>query len=308
MEHLHFNDNSELSEDHLHILAQLENLSVLRASVLLRDSVRLPLTDGFPKLNELDLRCRPTHLTPIITLMCPMPRLNNLYLNLSDYAPDGFETTLASICRHLGPYRLTHFKAELGKFIHPPQFLMDLLEPLLDLGNLESLQFCVDKHLPLRDEDLARFAHAWPSLYTLVLSQSRMLRWDPDRVPGSVERPTLHGLVELTRRCPQLDRLCLPDLDASAVPPDDSIPLTERAPLLLRIENLVGIKGSRRQLAVAAFLDRIFPHLELEAYGIGKVADGPGNPNLDLEDLRSVSMFLREKQMERTGHYSGDIW
>ncbi len=312
MERLYFNEYSTFNEDHLRLLAQLENLTVLRASVLLLDrsggSVRIGLMGGFPNLTELDLHCLPTHLARIMMLMSPAPRLNDLRLNLSEYASDGFEPSLAAICRGIIPHTLTRFSAKLGSFVHPPQFLMNVLKPLLQLGNLEQLEFCVDKHLPLRDEDLERIAHAWPSLRVLILSQSEVLRWDPYRLPGSAERPTLRGLIALARGCPQLDRLCLPQLDASVLPPDTSLPLTvgpERCPLILRIENLVGVEDDEQQLAVAVFLDRLFPRLELEPYGIGMVSGGGGCPNPRLEDLQSVSWFLRARQIERGDYPDG---
>ena len=230
VERLYLNDVSTIDLDLLLILAGLKKLMILRAPVLPRaptEFAQLDLQDGFPKLARLDLRCPPIHLEHIMR-MFPITRLNDLSLRLRSHSPDGFDTSLVLICRRIpGPHAcaLTRFRAGLSRFTRPPTFLMNLIEPLLQFANLEEVQLFIEEHLPLRDEDLARSARAWPKLRGLLLVQSDMSLWDSNREPGAVERPTLRGLVELARVCPLLNRPCIPDLDASILPLATGVPL-----------------------------------------------------------------------------------
>ncbi|KAI1784515.1 hypothetical protein LXA43DRAFT_146924 [Ganoderma leucocontextum] len=307
MERLNISDYSTIDEGVLLTLTNLGNLTHLQASVLLRDSTEsalLGLKDGFQNLTKLELCCQPAHLTRFM-LASPMPRLKDLCLQLASHSADGFETSLASICRHLRPPTLTRFRAELDNFRRPPRFLINLLEPLLPFVNLEELEFFFEEHLPLRNEDLERFSHAWPKLRALILIQGETTLSTPNRMPGSVERPTLHGLVELARRCPQLDRLCIPDLDASRPPQADSVPLMGHGPLDLCIQNLVGAGVDETQLRVAVVLDRLFPCLKLES-GIEELLGYGDTPNPYTEDSENVSLLLRAMQIARK-HYPGGV-
>ncbi|KAI1783203.1 hypothetical protein LXA43DRAFT_357137 [Ganoderma leucocontextum] len=301
MVQLDLSDHATLDEDLLLLLSNLENLTRMRIPILFRDPTEsLDLKNGFQKLTKLDLRCRPTHLARFM-LASPMSRLNDVCLRLGSHLADDFHTSLPSICRHIGPHTLTRFRAELDDFRRPPRFLMDLLEPVLPFVNLEELEFFFEEHLPLRNEDLERFSHAWPKLRALILIQGETTLSNPDRVPGSVERPTLHGLVELARQCPQLDRLCIPDLDASRLPQADSVPLMGHGPLDLCVQNLVGAGVDETQLRVAVVLDRLFPCLKLES-GIEELPGYGDNPNPYTEDSENVSLLLRAMQIARK-HY-----
>ena len=237
-----------------------------------------------------------------------MPRLNYLCLSVGAHLSDGFDASLATICGHIGPHTLTRFRADLGELRHPPLFLITFLEPLLPFTNLEELELNFWKHIPLRDEDLERFARAWPRLRRFILMQSPAIilfdHYLANGVPSSVERPTLRGLVALARGCPQLERLCIPDLDVTTVPQPDSVPFAGHGPLNLCIQNLVG--AEERQLDVAVALDRIFPRLKLKS-GIEEVPSDSIVRSLYPGDSNTVSRFLRAMQDARTEHYPGGM-
>ncbi|KAM5545025.1 hypothetical protein V8D89_001136 [Ganoderma adspersum] len=293
MEGLVLNSCSILDEDLLVVLANLRNLANLEASILLQDSSdagQLDLKDGFPRLTHLELKlhCPPEYLTRFI-LATSMPRLRDLSLFLSSRHVDGVLTSFPAIWYHIGPHKLTR------------------LRPLLPFAKLEELEFLFQEHLPLCDEDLGRFARAWPQLRALLFRQSDASLAHPNREPGALARPTLNGLVELARGCAKLVCVCIPDLDASAstLPKVEGVVLLRHGLLDLCIQNLVGAEDGERQLDVAVVLDRVFPGVKL-----GFKIRGPlrydNNPNPHVEDSVNVSRLLRAMQIART-HYSGGI-
>ncbi|KAM5545033.1 hypothetical protein V8D89_001144 [Ganoderma adspersum] len=244
------------------------------------------------------------HLARFI-LASSMPLLNHLCLGVGAHPIYGFDASLVSICRHIGPYTLTLFRAELGRFGHLLPSFMTLLAPILPFAKLEQVEFFFDDHTPLLDDYLDRIARAWPKLRTLIFMQSNDTMFDPDRDPGSLDRPTLRGLVELARGCPKLERLCIPDLDATSVPPADDVPLMGHGPLNLCIQNLVGAQEEERQLEVAVVLDRLFPRLKLKS-GIHELPGLGFNENRYLEESKNIATLLRAIQAARK-HYPGGL-
>ncbi|KAM5545009.1 hypothetical protein V8D89_001120 [Ganoderma adspersum] len=308
MERLNLSDYTPLDENILLSLANLQNLTHLQAYIQFQDSMKpthgtLDVKDGFQKLARLDVRCQPTHLARFM-LASSMPRLHDLRLRLRSHSADDFLSSFPAVFQHIGPHTLTQLLVELGDFIHPPPPLMVLLESVLPFANLEQVEFFLEEPLPLRDEDLERLSRAWPGLHTLVLAQSETALSDPDHVPGSVARPTLHGLVALARGCPQLAQLCILDLDATSMPPADRVPLLAHGARNLCIQNLVGAENDETQLAVAVVLDRLFPRLKLKPCGIEELPDYGENPNPYRGDSQNVSLLLRAMQAARR-HYPG---
>lgn len=305
MEKLYLSDHFSFDEDLLLSLVSLRDLMHLKVSVVLRgstDSAPLDFSSGFQKLTELDIHGPPAHLARFI-LASSMPRLNNLSIWFGSHRPDGIEIALASICRHIDPHVLTHFEIQAENFVQPPRFLMHLLEPLLPFANLEEVVVHI-KALPLRDQDVVRIARAWPKLRVLRLKESHATLLDPNREPGSVERPTVHALIALARHCPHLTCLCIPELDASVLPLVGSVPLMAHGPLDLCIQNLVGTEDIVTQFDVAGILDRLFPRLDLE-YGIEELQRYGDNPNPFLEESVNISNLLRAMQMGRRHYPSG---
>ncbi|PIL32752.1 hypothetical protein GSI_04867 [Ganoderma sinense ZZ0214-1] len=302
LEELYLKDHLTFDEDLLLLLVNLRDLTHMKLSVLLRDSTTygpLDLTQGFQKLTRLTLGGQPAHLARFM-LACSMPRLNDLSLLPGSRPADGLDTSLASICRHIGPHTLTRFETQVENFVRPPRFLMTFLQPLLPFSKLEEVVFYV-KALPLHDMDFFRIARAWPKLRMLRLKESPITISDPDREPGSVVRPTIHALVELARHCPRLTCLCIPELDASVLPLVDCVPRLGHGPLDLCIQNLVGAEDEETQFVIAAVLDRLFPRLDLE-YGIEELRGYGGNVNPFLEDSENISLLLRAMQQGRE-HY-----
>ncbi|KAM5545027.1 hypothetical protein V8D89_001138 [Ganoderma adspersum] len=175
-----------------------------------------------------------------------------------------------SICRHIGPHTLTRLRVELGEI---------------------SLELFFEEHLPLRDADIERLARAWSNQHNLILIQSETTMSDPDR---------------LARGCPQLSKICIPDLDATSVPPADSVPLTAHGARKLCIQNLVGAGEDETRLAVAVVLDRLFPRLKLEMSGIMEMPGYGDSPNPYVDDSESVTLLLRAMQIARK-HYPGGV-
>ncbi|PIL32775.1 hypothetical protein GSI_04892 [Ganoderma sinense ZZ0214-1] len=307
LEVLDVNYHSPFDEELLPTLVNLRHLTRLEVSILPRNPTnasQLDLRDGFQKLTRLVLRGPHAQLTRFI-LASSTPRLNYLYIAVGSHPADGVHTSLASICRHISPHILTFFRVDLGQFHHPPPSFATLLEPVLPFANLEQVQFSFEGHTPLGDKNLESLARAYPKLHTLILMQSPETMVDPDREPGSVERPTLRGLVELARGCPRLEKLCILDLDASSVPPTESVPLIGHRPLNLCIQNLVGAEGEAKQLAVALVLDRLFPRLKLRS-GIHELPGWGANYNPSLEESKNIAKLLRAIQGARM-HYPGGL-
>ncbi|PIL32753.1 hypothetical protein GSI_04868 [Ganoderma sinense ZZ0214-1] len=303
LEELYLNDHLVLDEDLLFMLNGLKNIRFLKIPILLRgppESTQVHLPYEFHNLTGLDLCGPPAHLARFI-VASSMPRLNDLSIWFGPHHSDGIETYLTSICRHIGPHTLAHFTAQLSSFVHAPQLLMRLLEPLLPFAQLEEVVVRQADSLPLRDEDLARISHAWPKLRMLRFDQSTTALEDPDRQPGSTARSTLAGLVDLARGCPHLTELCIPELDASVLPPIAGVPLMGHGPLDLCIENLVGAEDEETQLDVAVILDRLFPCLDLD-YGIKEQRNYGGNANPYTAESENVSKLLRVMQLGRE-HY-----
>ena len=307
MEYLYLNDHSPLDEDRLLIfnnLRRLRHLGITFKPRERRDAASLELKDVLQNLTTLKLHCKPAHLTQFI-LAFSFPWLNELGLRLGlDYA-DAFPTSLPSICHHIGSHTLTCFQVELDKFKDlPPPHLMDLLEPLLPFANLEKVEFRLEEHLPLRDADLERLSAAWPRMRIL-----RIIQWEStaDWQKLTLERPTIHGLIVLARGCPRLARLCIPDLDASALPVVDSIPRMGHGLLNLRVQNIVGARDHKRQRDVAAVLDRLFnPRLKLQSRLKEWELRGPRRNTPLLVDAENISELLREMQVARE-HSLGSI-
>ena len=311
MEGLVLNSYSIVDEDLLVVLSNLKNLTNLEASISLQDpsdARQLDLKAGFQRLIRLDLKlhCPPEYLTRFI-LATSMPRLEDLSLLLSTRHVDGVLTSFPAIWHHIGPHKLTRLRVGLGDFEHPPLFLMELLEPLLPFSKLQELEFLFQEHLPLCDEDLSRFARAWPQLHALLFRQSDASLANPNREPGALARPTLSGLVELARGCPKLVCICIPDLDvsASALPKAEDVPLLRHGLLDLCIQNLVGAEDSERQLDVAVVLDRLFPRVKLE-FKIRGPLRYDNNPNPHVADLVNVSRLVRAMRIARE-HYPGGV-
>ena len=302
MEELYLADHLAFDEDLLPTLTHLKRLAHLKIAIQLRDppeSAQLVLTDKFEKLTRLDLCGPPAHLARFI-VASSMPELEDLFIWFRSHRPDGLDISLTSICRHIGPHTLTRFRVQLNSFVHSPRFLMRLVEPLLPFTNLEEVVFTLEDYLPLRDEDLARISRAWPKLRVLRLDQSSTALADPDRRPGSIERPTLEGLIELARGCPQLAELCIPELYASTLPQLDNVPLMGHGPLDLCIQNLVGAEEVETQFDVAVVLDRLFPRLDLE-YGIDELRQYGENINPFTEETYNISNLLRAMQLYPRG-------
>ena len=307
LEVLDIDHRSTFDETLLLVLANFRSLTRFNISILLRDSTepsQIDLKDGFQNLARLDLRGSAPDLVRVI-LASSMPQLKQLCLAVIPPL-DSVHSSLASICQHIGPHVLTCFRVQLCGLRSSPPLLMALLEPLLPFASLEELEFLFEEHLPIRDDDLERFARAWPKLRTLVLMQFDARRWFPDdTLPGSVVRPTMRGLVELARGCPVLDRLRIPDLDASTLPQGNSVPLLGNGLLHLCISNLVGADDEEKQFDVAVALDRLFPGLNLK-FDIHEMPQYGVDDNPPSKESENIARLLRAMQVART-HYPGGV-
>ncbi len=218
------------------------------------------------------------HLDPLVALFqaCQFPSLASITLRITRPSNvRGTRESLTNICRRCNPALLTSFSLEsLHVFSGnspPPSNLVQYFEPLLAFPNVTSFHFyCFHVVPPVHDDDLASFGAAWPRLVSFVVSHCAGEYSLPD-----VPRPTLSALVELARRCPRLDTLHIPELDATVVPERNAAPLLNHRLRYLMMMNVMTTLPPSVYMEVAVVLDRVFPAVNLQSSRtcIGRVSN-----------------------------------
>ncbi|OBZ70566.1 hypothetical protein A0H81_09447 [Grifola frondosa] len=131
-----------------------------------------------------------------------------------------------------------------------------ILDPLLSFHHLRSISITFDLPSPalsLSENDVRDFAKAWPEATDICL----ILRC-------ATPAPALSSLIHFARHCPNLKSLNLDGLDlgtVSAVDQLDPLPL-HRLTHLSICDNFWDTDPD--PVAVAEFLDAVFPHLQLQ--------------------------------------------
>ncbi|KAI0370926.1 hypothetical protein BV20DRAFT_225844 [Pilatotrama ljubarskyi] len=135
-----------------------------------------------------------------------------------------------------------------------------LVQPLAGLRDLEVVELRVlNTVMDVGDEDILAVAQTWKHLRRLVLSY----------VPSGV-LPPLMALGHFVKYCPELRHLSLTRMSIPAVIDVPDLP-ENAGPHPLRFLNLQMTFAARRQQdedAIARFLDRLFPNLELSEEGV----------------------------------------
>ena len=171
----------------------------------------------------------------------------------------------------------------------PERPLVHLIRPLLDMPLLQTVSITPPRgwSITLSDEGVHDIAVAWPRLVTLqiyLLNANSTATWE--------------SLVDLARGCKRLRTLALPHLDLGTfvLPIVDKQP-NPRHPLeVLTLDYSFGHNQVDDSHKFAQFLDRTFPHLDLETSVIRRV-DIPGGQRHPLG--REVMELLRSFQQAR---------
>ncbi|KAI1788342.1 hypothetical protein LXA43DRAFT_1025926 [Ganoderma leucocontextum] len=261
------------------MLLQLSTASSLDALTVSIHRIHLTdlqsLDNGFLSLRKLTIRGCLNHLIKFI-LSSHLPGLDELTLQVIDshsVNPKGFCRRLASICQHLGlPRSLTRIGCEFcsGVAGERQDTLVRYLEPLLSFPLVEHCRFTFHHTPPsICDGDLIRLGDTWANLQSLEVRhtprpQSPGWYHPTPGGPADLQRPTLFGLTELSRRCPSLVHVHLPELDAGTLPQTNAISrLGHSIRGILFDQVRYATPFSEKPCAIAAVLDIAFPKLDV---------------------------------------------
>ena len=243
-----------------------------------------PLRDNFRLLRKLALKGRLEDLVGLI-LACSLPVLNTLSLQVKHCdTPTQLTSKLASLCQHPDLAKsLTHIGIDFPSGITTQRFetLSQYLGPLLSFRKVERCDLNFRNTAPsVCDDDLIRFADAWPDLQHLNIRGCATVHnenwddwnrrgrygdaWSCDSVPD-IQHPTVLGLTELARRSPALRYVHLVTLDIEIPLSMPSRPTAYphlRELLCEHVHNARVSAGWR--CAVAELLGTAFPRLDVE--------------------------------------------
>jgi hypothetical protein len=143
--------------------------------------------------------------------------------------------------------------------------LLDLLEPLLPIGSIESLLLTSLADMPLCDGDVFKIASAWPRLEYIDLHFSR-----------ATEKPSFLSLQHLAALCPRLTNLAI------SLDPGKEVPVLDAPPVLAHpLEELIlGIPDADNALVIVRHLKSLFPNLNLKS--ISSYSTGEGSVLMEL--------------------------
>ena len=291
-------------------LCQLATRSTLNALTIaiphLRSTDLQSLSDGFQSLHTLTIRGKLKRLVKFIRA-CRLPSLDDLTVQPDDRIDSGeLRSRLSAICQHPGlPRSLTRIGCEICgyrlTFVYLPGTLMEYFEPLLAFPCVEYCRLILGDMPFISDEDLLRFGDAWGKLEYLDIRR----RDGTELKPRVLALATLSGLLELARRCPALEHVHLPELDARTLPEKDvsrlGHPLRELSFDSVRYaKDTSPASSSQRSCAIADVLDLAFPMLNapLSVSEGSRACDDLQKQVVD-SDWKDILEFLQETQMSR---------
>ena len=215
----------------------------------------------FKELTELTVRGHSDHLVTLI-LACQFSKLE--YIRLWVIHPPNTRQPrdpFSAVSQHCNPALLTSFSADFTQpFASRLGSLMEYFEPLLALPNITSFHLVFFTTEPsVRDDDLIQFGTAWPRLISFRVQHRTRVYSQAD-----VGRPTLSGIIELARRCPDLTTLHIPELDPRVIPEKYTAPPLKHGLQRACIDNILPPLGFKVHMDVATVLDRVFPAIDLE--------------------------------------------
>ncbi|KAI0740674.1 hypothetical protein C8Q76DRAFT_200011 [Earliella scabrosa] len=145
-----------------------------------------------------------------------------------------------------------------GSATSPPAGpLTDLLRLAQPLKNLVDLTIDSGaRKITIYDDDLKVLADLWPRLHKFVFADDK----EHPRLQAD-SRPTFAALSDLARRCPALETLAMPCLDATSLPPLDELPALTHGLHWLEFGRYI---GDATAADVAEAVHRLFPALEFD--------------------------------------------
>ena len=290
-----------LDEDTLQVLSAIPTLRDLSCSIDVSDSSAVTLRPHtFQDLTGLHVSGSFDVLTTFFEA-CQLPSLARLTLRIEDPgSADQPKDAFAAIFWHCNPALLTSFKAEVNYIFVPswglPSCLTEYFEPLLAFHNMKFFHISFGHEIPLvSDDDLARFGAAWPQLSSFHADLYSLRPGAALPVPNATQ-PTLAGLVDLARRCPQLKSFSVPKLDATVFPGKETagLPLGHGLRTLSLGEAVLPPHEAPEYLESATVLGRVFPSI-----GVRSGARSKAN---EWEKFLKVAVDEELERLARRGH------
>ncbi|OJT14974.1 hypothetical protein TRAPUB_8417 [Trametes pubescens] len=198
--------------------------------------------------------------------MTEFPVLERVRLEVWPHASDATEALtqiMDTLHKHAPKLRsfvlTTRSAAKHGD--RPPPRLATVLDPLLEHAALETLSVTLEDNyaFALTRADILAFAVAWPNIVTLHLAHA------PARSPDAL--PPLVTVLDFVAACPRLETLVLCarfDCTSRDTWRDAAIPPHSLRGLFLGLNAETGsYRPDKTWRALAAVLDRCFPHLDV---------------------------------------------
>ncbi|KAH7911894.1 hypothetical protein BJ138DRAFT_858802, partial [Hygrophoropsis aurantiaca] len=224
----------------------------------------------FPALQKLILSSSTPRSCLQLLESVTSPSLETIHIRASSMFSEEVSRKIYAV---LSPFKsLTHITILQYPSGDPPRgygVYPDLLNPLLNLHNLQHLRMCSESMYSVDDEVLGQMASAWPRLEVLDL-------WQPKEWPA-VPRTTLPGIIPLLRCCPKLHFLGMV-FDATQPIADLSTYDTCNSDISLDLD--VGISPIADPPLVAAFLSFATPNLRslivADTFGMNSILEEDG--------------------------------
>ena len=258
-------DSFILDEAVLQGLSRIPTLEVLTGCSIRLEGAdgaeALDFGDGFRALNNITLKGTSRDLFRVVAGLSKTA-LNSLSLEFTDSpSMDAVGTPFNALAPHL-PTTITQYNATFrAAALSPlPVALANLIHPLLSkMPKLNDFDLSAEKSsLSVTNDDLLRIGDAWPHLTRLSIEQS------PTRSNlHDVRRPDVSGLAELAKRCPKLEMISLPELDASKPTEPRAVPFLGHRLKRLLFQS-ASIVPARALHEAAVAISIMFPHLELD--------------------------------------------
>ncbi|KAI9068627.1 hypothetical protein FKP32DRAFT_1552595, partial [Trametes sanguinea] len=258
---------AEMNLAALQVLSRLPALRTLNVTARFSSASKkppVPAAGNFALLRQLTLQGRLSDIVSFFHAFTFDALDESLGLNISDAATDiAIKEKLAVIMPKV-PRKIRGFsllfqslKFSTGSGLS----LSTVFESCLDFGDVIDVAFGFAS--PLRqfaDDDLLRFAKAWPKLQSLRLNDI-VGRYNAEG-DTTASQITLEGLASISEHCPHLSTLEIPVLDATSVLPISSFPTighkNMRDILITELHN----GATANLLDIALILDRLFPLLD----------------------------------------------
>jgi len=215
-----------------------------------------PPIGGFPRLRKLHVGGQPLRIAAVLSATSlPVLRDLTLVFEGSKEPLEEYATCILVVPKFAKSLRIVYvvFERHLTPSIAQQDIsLMKLVEPLLDVRDLEVVEFehLGDPELPLSANDMHRIADAWPNLRVF-----RTLALYP------VSGISPQALLYIAQKCPHLQTLDISYIETGIIqPPLDTWPVLSHS---LRYLHLAHLEDESDLLVLAQLVDRLFPELDI---------------------------------------------